>query len=67
MSKYLSVFEGRIRRQRQAIGRAQADIMAGRNVAAARKLIAKAEQRIAAALKAFTDQKVSEPSSTWRR
>jgi hypothetical protein len=47
MSKYLSVFEGRIRRQRQEIGKAQAQIMAGRNVAAARKLIAKAEAKIA--------------------
>ena len=48
MGKYLMVFENRIQRQRETIGKAQAAIMQGRSVSLNRTLIAKCEQRIAA-------------------
>ena len=48
MSKYMQVFENRIKSPRQSIGKAQAEIMAGRNLANNRKLIAKCLSRIAA-------------------
>ena len=48
MSEYLKVFEGRIKRQRESIGRAQSQIMQGRNVKFNRDLIAKCNGRIAA-------------------
>lgn len=47
MSQYLQTFARRITNARRDIGRAQADIMAGRNIKAARELIAKAEATIA--------------------
>ena len=47
MGKYLALFEGRIKRQRQSIGLSQRNIMTGRDVKANRELIAKAEAKIA--------------------
>jgi hypothetical protein len=46
VSGYMAVIEGRIKRQRQEIGKCQAQIMQGRSLKANRELIAKCQTKI---------------------